>query len=87
MAARVRVPPGPPRDLQRTVEMLHFLGDLGTFEGRRARLVDGGIVEEGPMNPPHAVAATNRTRRRSTTRRRNSARTRPAASPNTGCST
>jgi Uma2 family endonuclease len=58
MPARVRVPSGPPRDLKWTVEMFHFLGDLGMFEGRRAWLVDGVIVEEGPMNPPHAIAAT-----------------------------
>jgi Uma2 family endonuclease len=53
-----RVPPGPPRNLLWTVEQFHYLGDLGMFEGRRAWLVDGVIVEEGPMNPPHAIAAT-----------------------------
>src|SRR5262249_30659359 len=31
-------------------------GDLGLFEGRRAMLIDGVIMEEGPMNPPHAIA-------------------------------
>jgi Uma2 family endonuclease len=41
-----------------TVDQFHYLGDLGMFEGRRAWLVDGVIVEEGPMNPPHAIAAT-----------------------------
>jgi hypothetical protein len=25
------------------------------FEGRRAMLIDGVILEEGPMNPPHAI--------------------------------
>ena len=58
MPARVRVPSAPPRDLKWTVEMFHFLGDLGMFEGRRAWPVDGVIVEEGPTNPPHASAAT-----------------------------
>jgi hypothetical protein len=32
----VRIPSGPPRDLKWTVEMVHFFGTLGTFEGRRA---------------------------------------------------
>jgi Uma2 family endonuclease len=27
---------------------------MGLFEGRRAMLIDGVILEEGPMNPPHA---------------------------------
>lgn len=39
-----------------TVDQFHYLGDLGMFEGRRAMLVHGEILEEGPMNPPHAVA-------------------------------
>lgn len=56
MPTRTRVPSGPPRDLKWTVEMFHFLGDLGMFEGRRAWLVDGVIVEEGQMNPPHRIA-------------------------------
>jgi Uma2 family endonuclease len=28
---------------------------MGMFEGRRAMLIDGVILEEGPMNPPHAI--------------------------------
>ncbi|HET6575652.1 MAG TPA: Uma2 family endonuclease [Fimbriiglobus sp.] len=50
------VSPGPPRNLRWTVDQFHYLGDLGMFEGRRAMLIDGVIVEEGPMNPPHAIA-------------------------------
>jgi Uma2 family endonuclease len=50
------VPPGPPRNMLWTVDQFHYLGDLGMFEGRRATLIDGVIVEEGPMNPPHRVA-------------------------------
>jgi Uma2 family endonuclease len=50
------VPPGPPRNLLWTVDQFHYLGDLGMFEGHRAMLIDGVIVEEGPMNPPHAIA-------------------------------
>jgi Uma2 family endonuclease len=47
---------GPPRNLLWTVDQFHYLGDLGVFEGRRAMLIKGVIVEEGPMNPPHCVA-------------------------------
>jgi Uma2 family endonuclease len=50
------VPAGPPRNLLWTVDQFHYLGDLGMFEGRRAMLIDGVIVEEGPMNPPHRIA-------------------------------
>jgi Uma2 family endonuclease len=50
------VPPGPPRNMLWTVDQFHYLGELGVFEGRRAWLVDGVIVEEGPMNPPHRIA-------------------------------
>ena len=52
------VPSGPPRNMLWTVDQFHYLGDLGCFEGRRAMLIDGVIVEEGPMNPPHAIAGT-----------------------------
>ena len=53
-----RVPPGPPRNMVWTVDQFHYLGDLGAFEGRRPMLIHGVLVEEGPMNPPHAIAAT-----------------------------
>jgi Uma2 family endonuclease len=52
-----RAAPGP-RALLWTVEQFHYLGDLGMFEGRRAMLIDGVIIEDAPMNPPHAIAAT-----------------------------
>jgi Uma2 family endonuclease len=39
-----------------TVDRFHYLGDLGLFEGRRAMLINGVVVEAGPMNPPHAIA-------------------------------
>lgn len=58
MHVATRVPSGPPRNLLWTVDQFHYLGDLGCFEGRRAMLIEGVIVEEGPMNPPHAIAAT-----------------------------
>ena len=51
-----KVPSGPPRNMLWTVDQFHYLGDLGVFEGRRAMLIDGVIVEEGPMNPPHRIS-------------------------------
>jgi Uma2 family endonuclease len=38
-----------------TCAEFHRFGDMGLFEGRRAMLIDGVILEEGPMNPPHAI--------------------------------
>jgi len=46
--------PTGPRPVVWTCPEFHRLGDLGAFEGRRAMLIDGVILEEGPMNPPHA---------------------------------
>jgi Uma2 family endonuclease len=47
--------PVSPRPLRWTVAEFHRFGDLGVFEGRRAMLIDGVILEQGPMNPPHAI--------------------------------
>jgi Uma2 family endonuclease len=47
--------PAGPRPLRWTCAEFHRFGDLGLFEGRRAMLIDGVILEEGPMNPPHAI--------------------------------
>jgi Uma2 family endonuclease len=44
-----------PRPLLWTCAEFHRVGDMGLFEGRRAMLIDGVILEEGPMNPPHAI--------------------------------
>jgi Uma2 family endonuclease len=41
-----------------TVDQFHFLGDLGIFEGRGVKLINGVIVEEGQMTPLHAMVAT-----------------------------
>ncbi|MFO0848676.1 MAG: Uma2 family endonuclease [Gemmataceae bacterium] len=49
-------PAAGPRVKRWTVAEFHQLGDLGLFEGRRASLIDGQIIEEGPMNPPHRLA-------------------------------
>lgn len=47
--------PAVPRPVRWTCAEFHRFGDLGAFEGRRAMLIDGVILEEGPMNPPHAI--------------------------------
>ena len=44
-----------PRPMRWTCAEFHRFGDMGVFEGRRAMLIDGVILEEGPMNPPHAI--------------------------------
>jgi Uma2 family endonuclease len=44
-----------PRPLRWTCAEFHRAGDMGMFEGKRAMLIDGVIVEQGPMNPPHAI--------------------------------
>lgn len=45
-----------PRPFRWTLALFHRLGDLGVFEGRRASLINGQLIEEGPMNPPHRIA-------------------------------
>ena len=50
-----RAAPAGPRPVRWTCVEFHRFGDLGAFEGRRAMLIDGVILEEGPMNPPHAI--------------------------------
>jgi Uma2 family endonuclease len=46
-------PAGPKRF---TVEEFHALGEAGMLEGKGSSLIRGVIHEEGPMNPPHAIA-------------------------------
>lgn len=50
-----RSAPTGPRPVRWTCAEFHRFGDMGVFEGRRAMLIDGVILEEGPMNPPHAL--------------------------------
>lgn len=47
--------PAGPRPLRWTCAEFHRFGDQGLFEGRRAMLIDGVILEQGSMNPPHAI--------------------------------
>ena len=39
-----------------TVQLFHQLGELGVFRGRRPKLIHGVLLEQGMMNPPHAIA-------------------------------
>ena len=41
-----------------TVPEFHQMGELGWFEGCRAMLIRGVILEDDAMNPPHAIAGT-----------------------------
>ncbi len=50
-----RPAPAGPRPLRWTCAEFHRFGDLGVFEGRGAMLIDGVILEQGPMNPPDAI--------------------------------
>lgn len=44
-----------PRPLRWTVAEFHRVNSTGIWEGRRPYLLNGVIVEQGPMNPPHAT--------------------------------
>ncbi len=50
-----RSAPAGPRPLRWTCAEFHRFGDMGLFEGRGAMLIDGVILEQGPMNPAHAI--------------------------------
>lgn len=57
MTALLTPPAAPgPRPFRWTVQLFHQFGDAGHFEGRRAKLIGGQLIEEGQMNPPHAIA-------------------------------
>lgn len=45
-----------PQPRKWTVTEFDHLGSLGCFTGRRAFLLNGIILEQGPMEPPHAEA-------------------------------
>jgi Uma2 family endonuclease len=50
-----RPAPAGPRPLRWTCAEFHRFGDMGVFEGRRAMLINGVILEQGPMSPPYAI--------------------------------
>jgi Uma2 family endonuclease len=56
LAPPAPTPPPAPRPLRITAAQFNHMGDMGWFEGRRAFLLDGVILEQGPMDTPHAVA-------------------------------
>lgn len=47
---------GWPRPLCWTVDLFHAVNSTGVFKGRRPMLIHGVLLEQGPMNPPHATA-------------------------------
>jgi hypothetical protein len=49
-------PPSGLRPFRWTVPLFHQLGDAGYFRGRRPKLIRGTLLEQGMMNPPHAMA-------------------------------
>jgi Uma2 family endonuclease len=49
-------PSFPRKPVRITVAQFNRMGDMGWFEGRRPFLLDGIIWEQGPMDPPHAIA-------------------------------
>lgn len=51
----LRTAPAGPRPLLWTCAEFHRFGYMGVFEGRRTMLIDGVILEEGPMSPPQAI--------------------------------
>jgi Uma2 family endonuclease len=54
--ALLPVPTPVPKPVRFTVTEFNHMGDMGWFENRRAFLLDGVILEQGPMDPPHAIA-------------------------------
>jgi hypothetical protein len=50
-----RPAPAGPRPIRWTCAEFHRFGDRGVFEGRGAMLIDGVILEQGPMKPPQAI--------------------------------
>ena len=49
-------PPTGLRPFRWTVKLFHQLGDMGVFKGKRPKLINGVLLEQGMMNPPHAEA-------------------------------
>lgn len=59
LPAPAQTPPpvtGWPRPLRWTVDLFHAVNSTGVFKGRRPMLIRGVLLEQGPMNPPHALA-------------------------------
>lgn len=57
--AATQTPPpaaGWPRPIRWTVPLFHAVNASGALAGRRPMLIRGVLLEQGPMNPPHALA-------------------------------
>jgi Uma2 family endonuclease len=52
------VPPAAPTPKRWTCAEFHRLGDSGWFQGRRAMLIEGEILEMCGASPPHPTATT-----------------------------
>lgn len=52
---------GWPRPLRWTVDLFHTVNATGVFAGRRPMLIRGVLLEQGPMNDPHADAVEGAT--------------------------
>src|SRR5437763_7808275 len=53
--AQTPPPASGPKPRLWTVTEFNRMGDMGWFEGKRSFLLDGIILEQGPMDPPHAT--------------------------------
>ena len=47
------------RPFRWTVARFHQAGETGAFKGKRPKLINGVLLEQGMMNPPHAEAGEN----------------------------
>lgn len=64
--ANTTTPPpvtGWPRPLRWTVALFHAVNSTGAFAGRRPMLIRGVLIEQGPMNEPHATGVEKTTER------------------------
>lgn len=55
-AAPTPIVPFVPRPFRWDVATFHAVNATGAFAGRRPMLLRGVLMEQGPMNPPHATA-------------------------------
>lgn len=49
---------GEPKNFRWTKEEYHYLAELGLFEGRHTKFLDGEIIEMPTRNSPHATGLT-----------------------------
>lgn len=57
MTALLTPSPAPaPRPFRWTVKLFHQMGEMGVFRGKRAKLLNGSLLQQDMMNPAHAEA-------------------------------